>query len=133
MREYCASSVFVKTLILKGYGFDDASFQHISFQKQVIHHHSSKKTTKKQTLQIIYRGIFFRLLQAGDTSVGWALGYMLTLSNLLPAESAGIRKSLSTGVWGMLIFLFVAFLVVVLAFIFFRTRDWKKGREESTI
>lgn len=77
--------------------------------------------------------VFFLLLQAGDASVGWALGYMLTLSNLLPAESVGVRKTLSTGAWGTLIFLFVVFLLVVLAFIFFRTRDWKKEREESTI
>ncbi|XP_037547715.1 ectonucleoside triphosphate diphosphohydrolase 2 [Nematolebias whitei] len=104
LQNYCASSVFVKTLILRGYGFDNTSFPHVSFQQQ-----------------------------AGDASVGWALGYMLTLSNLLPAESVGVRKTLSTGAWGTLVFLFVVFLVIVLAFVFFRTRDWKKEREESTI
>ncbi|XP_017281005.1 ectonucleoside triphosphate diphosphohydrolase 2 [Kryptolebias marmoratus] len=104
LHEYCAASVFVKTLLLRGYGFDDATFPHVSFQKK-----------------------------AGDTSVGWALGYMLILSNFLPAESAGVRKALSEGAWGTLIFLFVVFLVVVLAFLFFRTGDRKKGRDENAI
>lgn len=74
------------------------------------------------------------LLQAGDTSVGWALGYMLSLSNLLPAESVGMRKALTPGAWGTLIFLFVLLVVAVLVFILLRARDRKsKGGGESTI
>uniref|UniRef100_A0A6Q2YWP3 Negative elongation factor complex member B n=1 Tax=Esox lucius TaxID=8010 RepID=A0A6Q2YWP3_ESOLU len=33
-------------------------------------------------------------VQAGDTSIGWALGYMLSLSSLLPEERIGLRKAL---------------------------------------
>ncbi|KAM9338061.1 ectonucleoside triphosphate diphosphohydrolase 2 [Symphorus nematophorus] len=103
--DYCASSVFVKTLMLKGYSFDETSFPRISFQKK-----------------------------AGDASVGWALGYMLSLSNLLPAESAGLRKALTPGAWGGLIFLFVLLLAAVLVFILLRARDGrKKGGSEGTI
>uniref|UniRef100_A0A665VUW6 Ectonucleoside triphosphate diphosphohydrolase 2b n=1 Tax=Echeneis naucrates TaxID=173247 RepID=A0A665VUW6_ECHNA len=91
LQDYCASSVFVKVLMLRGYGFDEASFPHISFQKK-----------------------------AGDASVGWALGYMLSLSNLLPAETAGLRKALTLGAWGALIFLFVLLLTAVLVVILFR-------------
>uniref|UniRef100_A0A1A7Y0E5 Ectonucleoside triphosphate diphosphohydrolase 2 b n=2 Tax=Iconisemion striatum TaxID=60296 RepID=A0A1A7Y0E5_9TELE len=105
IQDYCASSVFMQTLILKGYGFDNSSFPHISFQKK-----------------------------AGDTSVGWALGYMLSLSNLLPAESVTVRKALTLGAWGTLIFLTVVLLVVVLAFILLRSQCVAtKGPDESPI
>lgn len=74
------------------------------------------------------------ILQAGDTSVGWALGYMLTLSNLLPAERPGLRKALTLGAWGSLIFLFVLLLAAVMIFILLRARNAKnKGGSESTI
>ncbi|XP_028273659.1 ectonucleoside triphosphate diphosphohydrolase 2 [Parambassis ranga] len=105
LQDYCASAVFLKILTLTGYGFDDTSFSHISFQKK-----------------------------AGDTSVGWALGYMLSLSNLLPAETVGLRKALTPGAWGTLIFLFALLLAAVLVFIILRARDGrKKGGSESTI
>lgn len=35
LRDYCASSVFVKVLLLKGYSFDEKSFSRISFKKKV--------------------------------------------------------------------------------------------------
>lgn len=74
------------------------------------------------------------ILQAGDASVGWALGYMLSLSNLLPAESVGLRKALSPGAWGTLIFLFVLLLAAVLVFFLLRARDVrKKGVSENTL
>ncbi|XP_076615110.1 ectonucleoside triphosphate diphosphohydrolase 2 [Chaetodon auriga] len=105
LQDYCASSVFVKILMLRGYRFDETSFPRISFQKK-----------------------------AGDASVGWALGYMLSLSNLLPAERVGLRKALTPGAWGTLIFLFVLLLAAVLVFIVLRARDGrKKGGSESTI
>ncbi|XP_070706875.1 ectonucleoside triphosphate diphosphohydrolase 2 [Pempheris klunzingeri] len=105
LQDYCASSVFVKILMMRGYSFDEKTFPRISFQKK-----------------------------AGDTSVGWALGYMLSLSNLLPAERVGLRKALTPGVWGTLIFLFALLLVAVLVFILLRLRDGKKkGSSESNI
>ncbi|XP_077398954.1 ectonucleoside triphosphate diphosphohydrolase 2-like [Vanacampus margaritifer] len=97
LRDYCASSVFVKVLLLKGYSFDDKSFSHISFKKK-----------------------------AGNTSVGWALGYMLSLSNLLPPEKVQTWKALAPGVWESLTVLFVLLLVTVLVFIAFRACEWKK-------
>uniref|UniRef100_A0A8C7X2F0 Ectonucleoside triphosphate diphosphohydrolase 2b n=1 Tax=Oryzias sinensis TaxID=183150 RepID=A0A8C7X2F0_9TELE len=86
-KNYCTASVFIKTLVLRGYAFDNATFPQISFQKK-----------------------------AGDTSVGWALGYMLNLSNLLPAEKVGLRKALTPGVWGTLIFLFALLAALKLGF-----------------
>ncbi|XP_072228152.1 ectonucleoside triphosphate diphosphohydrolase 2 isoform X1 [Leuresthes tenuis] len=99
LQNYCASSVFVMTLILRGYGFNDTSFPHISFQKK-----------------------------AGDTSVGWALGYMLSLSSLLPAEEVGLRRALTPGAWGMLIVLFVMVLVAAPVLVLLRLQ---KGRKKE--
>eukprot|EP00066_Takifugu_rubripes_P009576 XP_003976659.1 PREDICTED: ectonucleoside triphosphate diphosphohydrolase 2 [Takifugu rubripes] len=98
LQDYCAVSVFVKILMLRGYSFDETTFPHISFQKKV-----------------------------GDASVGWALGYMLTLSNLLPAEMPATRKSLSVEVWGALLFLLVFLLVAVLLFTLLKVCFIKKS------
>ncbi|XP_059213430.1 ectonucleoside triphosphate diphosphohydrolase 2-like [Centropristis striata] len=105
LQDYCAISVYVKILMLRGYGFDDTSFPRISFQKK-----------------------------AGEASVGWALGYMLSLSSLLPAEPVGLRKSLTPAAWGTLLCLLVLLLLAVLLFILHRARTGKKkGVSESTI
>ena len=48
--------------------------------------------------------------------MGWALGYMLALSNLLPAEVPAAKKSLSLEVWGILLFILVFLLVTALLF-----------------
>ncbi|KAM6986150.1 ectonucleoside triphosphate diphosphohydrolase 2-like [Aplochiton taeniatus] len=102
LQDYCASSVFMKVLMLRGYGFDQLSFPRISFQKK-----------------------------AGDTSVGWALGYMLSLSSLLPAESPGLRKALRPGAWGGLLFLIVLLLVSALVYITLQAcRENKKGNKD---
>ncbi|XP_049594253.1 ectonucleoside triphosphate diphosphohydrolase 2 [Syngnathus scovelli] len=104
LRDYCASSVFVKVLLLKGYSFDEKSFSRISFKKK-----------------------------AGDASVGWALGYMLSLSNLLPSEKVQTWKALAPGVWESLIVLFVMLLVTVLVFTL-RACEWKKrGLDDRVI
>ncbi|KAM6902911.1 ectonucleoside triphosphate diphosphohydrolase 2 [Xenentodon cancila] len=103
LQDYCASSLLMKTLLLKGYGFNDSSFPHISFTKK-----------------------------AGDTSVGWALGYMLDQSNFLPSESVELRKALTLGAWATLIFLFVLLLTAALIFICFQVRK-KGGGDQSTI
>lgn len=85
LHDYCAASVFVDLLLTKGYGFNEDSFPKISFQKK-----------------------------AGDASVGWALGYMLILSNLVPAEGYSLRKALPAGTWICLIVLCTLLLVMAL-------------------
>ncbi|RVE65410.1 hypothetical protein OJAV_G00116270 [Oryzias javanicus] len=103
LKNYCTASMFIKTLVLKGYAFDNSTFPQISFQKK-----------------------------AGGTSVGWALGYMLTLSSLLPAERASLRKALTPGVWGTLIFLFASLLAAALGFLLYRAHS-RKDDDESAI
>ncbi|TRY93154.1 hypothetical protein DNTS_012846 [Danionella cerebrum] len=88
LKDYCPISVFIRVLLVRGYGFDDFTFPQISFQKK-----------------------------AGDTSVGWSLGYMLSLSNLLPAEDLLLKKSLHSGAWSVLIFLFCVLLLTALIFL----------------
>ncbi|KAA0717056.1 Ectonucleoside triphosphate diphosphohydrolase 2 [Triplophysa tibetana] len=88
LKDYCAVSIFVKELLIKGYGFDDVSFPHITFQKN-----------------------------AGGTSVGWSLGYMLTFSNLLPAEDTFMSKALRSGAWHALIALFSLLLITAVFFL----------------
>ncbi|NXC47986.1 ENTP2 diphosphohydrolase, partial [Penelope pileata] len=76
--DYCATSMFVYLLTTKGYSFNNRSFPNIAFQKKV-----------------------------GDTSIGWALGYMLNLTNMIPAEKPPSHRSMLYNYWVILILLFV--------------------------
>ncbi|KAI5613031.1 ectonucleoside triphosphate diphosphohydrolase 2a, tandem duplicate 1 [Silurus asotus] len=98
LHDYCAATVFMQVLLLKGYKFDPEAFSHISFQKK-----------------------------AGDTSVGWALGYILNLSNLVPSESVFLRKALRPGAWSMLVFLFALLLILAVVFLLVIMCRKKKG------
>ncbi|XP_058158742.1 ectonucleoside triphosphate diphosphohydrolase 2 [Dasypus novemcinctus] len=82
LADYCAGATFVQQLLSRGYGFDERAFSGVAFQKK-----------------------------AGDTSVGWALGYMLNLTNLIPADPPGLRKSTDFGPWVVLLALFAALLL----------------------
>ncbi|XP_067087399.1 ectonucleoside triphosphate diphosphohydrolase 2-like [Osmerus mordax] len=98
LQDYCTVSVFIQVLTLEAYRFDEVSFPRISFQKK-----------------------------AGDTSIGWALGYMLSLSSLLPGESIGLRKALLPGAWLGLIFIFVFLLLIVFGYLVVMFCQRKKG------
>ncbi|CAB1319578.1 unnamed protein product [Coregonus sp. 'balchen'] len=98
-RTVCNMS-FQEVLMLQGYGFDELSFPRISFQRK-----------------------------AGDTSIGWALGYMLSLSSLLPGESMGLRKALRPEAWTGLIFLFVFLILIVPGYLLMKTYQKKKGSD----
>lgn len=83
MKNVCAVSNFVRVLLMRGYSFDEDSLPSISFQKK-----------------------------AGGASVGWALGYMLTLSSMIPAERLGLMKALPSGPWAGVLFLFILLLFI---------------------
>ncbi|KFQ37396.1 Ectonucleoside triphosphate diphosphohydrolase 2, partial [Mesitornis unicolor] len=76
--DYCAVSIFVYLLTTKGYNFNNHSFPNIAFQKKVR-----------------------------ETSIGWALGYMLNLTNMIPPEKPSSHKSMLYNYWVILILLFV--------------------------
>uniref|UniRef100_A0A803TQ42 Ectonucleoside triphosphate diphosphohydrolase 2 n=1 Tax=Anolis carolinensis TaxID=28377 RepID=A0A803TQ42_ANOCA len=84
--DYCPMANFVSLLLTRGYGFDETTFLDIAFQKK-----------------------------AGETSIGWALGFMLNLTNMIPAEEAGSWRATAPGPWVGLLLLLVAILLVAAA------------------
>nr|KAF6269032.1 ectonucleoside triphosphate diphosphohydrolase 8 [Myotis myotis] len=58
LRDHCASGLYILTLLLEGYGFSEETWSSIAFRKQ-----------------------------AGGADIGWTLGYMLNLTNMIPAEA----------------------------------------------
>lgn len=128
--DYCASAVLVKTLMLGGYGFNEETFPHVFFQKKVSRLLSSSQPTAQSPTWC--NGAFV-MSQVGGASVGWALGYMLTLSNLLPAERGELRKTLIPEVWETLIALLLLLLVASLLLIFLHFHVGKKERSASVI
>lgn len=62
-------------------------------------------------------------LQAG-VSVGWTLGYMLSLSNMVPAESPGMMKTMPSGAWGViLLFICIALIAVRYFLIIYKNKE----------
>ncbi|XP_069097556.1 ectonucleoside triphosphate diphosphohydrolase 2 isoform X1 [Pleurodeles waltl] len=94
--DYCTSAIFVYVLTVNGYKFDNRTFPNIKFEKK-----------------------------AGDTSIGWALGYMLNLTNMIPAEDLGVRKGTDYNSWVVLILLFVAIMLSALVMLFCLFRSGK--------
>ncbi|KAM4576511.1 ectonucleoside triphosphate diphosphohydrolase 2-like [Odontesthes bonariensis] len=88
MKNICAVSNFIQVLLTHGYHFDEVSFPSISFQKK-----------------------------AGGASVGWALGYMLNVSNGVPAESLGVMNALPSGPWAGTLFLFITLIIFTLGWL----------------
>ncbi|KFV66827.1 Ectonucleoside triphosphate diphosphohydrolase 8, partial [Dryobates pubescens] len=80
--KYCASANYILTLLLDAYKFNESSWKSISFQ-----------------------------MKAGSADVGWTLGYMLNLTNLLPAEAPAWAKGQAPALWAAA----VAFIVLTLA------------------
>ncbi|KAJ6651952.1 hypothetical protein lerEdw1_015894 [Lerista edwardsae] len=81
--DYCSTATFIYLLLLRGYKFNETTFPNIAFQKK-----------------------------AGDTSIGWALGYMLNLTNMIPADDRSFRKGLEYGPWVGAVVLFVAVVLI---------------------
>ncbi|XP_024418026.2 ectonucleoside triphosphate diphosphohydrolase 2 [Desmodus rotundus] len=93
---YCAGAMFVQQLLSTGYGFDERAFSRVTFQKK-----------------------------AGDTAVGWALGYMLNLTNMIPADPPGLRKGTDFNSWVVLLLLFAALLLAALVLLARQARSAK--------
>uniref|UniRef100_A0A8D1XAJ1 Ectonucleoside triphosphate diphosphohydrolase 8 n=1 Tax=Sus scrofa TaxID=9823 RepID=A0A8D1XAJ1_PIG len=70
LRDYCASGLYILTLLLEGYGFREETWGGIEFRKQ-----------------------------ASGTDIGWTLGYMLNLTSMIPAEAPAQWRAESYGVW----------------------------------
>ncbi|KFO21446.1 ectonucleoside triphosphate diphosphohydrolase 8 isoform X1 [Fukomys damarensis] len=83
--DYCASGLYILTLLRDGYGFQEESWPSIEFQKQ-----------------------------AGGTDFGWTLGYMLNLTGMIPAEAPAEGRAQSYGVWVAGVALAVLTLLAIL-------------------
>ncbi|KAM4877842.1 ectonucleoside triphosphate diphosphohydrolase 2 [Thomomys bottae] len=93
LASYCAMAMFIQQLLSRGYGFDQHTFGGVAFQKK-----------------------------AGDTAIGWALGYMLNLTNLIPADPPGLRKGTTLTSWAALLLLFAALLLAGLLLVLRQVR-----------
>ncbi|CAN9513903.1 unnamed protein product [Ophioblennius macclurei] len=88
LRTYCFAAHYVFTLLADGYKFDEATWKKINFTEKV-------KSTK----------------------IGWSLGYMLSMSNMLPSEVKEINP-MTNPVFAGLIFLFSALTIITFVFVF---------------
>lgn len=70
LRDYCASGLYILTLLLDGFGFGEDTWPGIEFHKQ-----------------------------AGGTDIGWTLGHVLNLTTTIPAEAPARWRAQSYGVW----------------------------------
>ncbi|KAF4079205.1 hypothetical protein AMELA_G00190170 [Ameiurus melas] len=85
LRDYCCSAHYIMVILLKGYKFE-TSWDKISFQKQVA-----------------------------DTDIGWTLGYMLNLTNLIPSDRPLVVTGVQTSQWTAEVFFIVFVLFLSLA------------------
>uniref|UniRef100_A0A8C0FQN0 Ectonucleoside triphosphate diphosphohydrolase 8 n=1 Tax=Bubo bubo TaxID=30461 RepID=A0A8C0FQN0_BUBBB len=80
--KYCANANYILTLLLDAYKFNETS----------------------------WNNIFFRM-KAGSADVGWTLGYMLNLTNMIPAEPPARVKGHVPSLWAAAI----TFIILTLA------------------
>ncbi|XP_040819513.1 ectonucleoside triphosphate diphosphohydrolase 8 isoform X1 [Ochotona curzoniae] len=85
LRDYCASGLYVLTLLLDGFGFSQETWVSIKFRTQ-----------------------------ADGTDLGWTLGYMLNLTGLLPSEAPAQWRAQHPGVWVAGVVFAVLTLVAIL-------------------
>ncbi|NWV34315.1 ENTP8 diphosphohydrolase, partial [Grantiella picta] len=84
--KYCANANYILTLLLDAYKFNETSWNNIFFQ-----------------------------MKAGSADVGWTLGYMLNLTNMIPAEAPARVKGHRPSLWAAAITFIVLTLVLGLA------------------
>ncbi|XP_069465894.1 ectonucleoside triphosphate diphosphohydrolase 8-like [Ambystoma mexicanum] len=83
LRDYCGGSNYVLTLLQDVYEFTENQWHNIFFQKQ-----------------------------ASNTDIGWTLGYMLNLTNMIPAEAALRVHGQDFNIW----IAAICFIALALAF-----------------
>ncbi|PNJ09694.1 ENTPD8 isoform 3 [Pongo abelii] len=85
LRDYCASGLYILTLLHEGYGFSEETWPSLEFRKQ-----------------------------AGGVDIGWTLGYMLNLTGMIPADAPAQRWAASDGIWvAKVVFMVLALVAVV--------------------
>ncbi|XP_059829127.1 ectonucleoside triphosphate diphosphohydrolase 3 isoform X2 [Hypanus sabinus] len=77
-KAFCFNAYYIFVLLMKGYKFNPQTWTNINFQKQV-----------------------------GNNSIGWSLGYMLNLTNMIPAENQVSQTPMSESAFCGLLLLFI--------------------------
>ncbi|XP_077160933.1 ectonucleoside triphosphate diphosphohydrolase 8 [Paroedura picta] len=88
LKSYCANANFILTLLVEGYGFSNNTWDNIVFQ-----------------------------MKADNSDIGWTLGYMLNLTNMIPTESLISLRGHEEGVWIAAVFFIVLMLALCLVFL----------------
>nr|XP_028571491.1 ectonucleoside triphosphate diphosphohydrolase 8 [Podarcis muralis]XP_028571492.1 ectonucleoside triphosphate diphosphohydrolase 8 [Podarcis muralis] len=86
LKNYCASANYILTILLDGYGFRTDTWNNIAFR-----------------------------MRAANSEIGWTLGYMLNLTNMIPAEAPRQLRGHEEGVWAASIFFIAAVLAICIA------------------
>ncbi|XP_060637829.2 ectonucleoside triphosphate diphosphohydrolase 3 [Anolis sagrei] len=87
-RSYCFSANYIYHLLIHGYKFNAENWPLIHFQKEV-----------------------------GNSSIAWSLGYMLSLTNMIPAESNRIWFPMNPSLFAGLLLFFTAVALLCLIFL----------------
>ncbi|XP_012409542.2 ectonucleoside triphosphate diphosphohydrolase 8 isoform X1 [Sarcophilus harrisii] len=85
LQDYCANANYILILLLEGYKFSEKSWTSIRFQQK-----------------------------ASETEIGWTLGYMLNLTNIIPVEAPVRVRTQKEGPWVASIIFLVLILVLLL-------------------
>ncbi|XP_076125286.1 ectonucleoside triphosphate diphosphohydrolase 8 [Alosa pseudoharengus] len=89
LRDYCASAQYIMTILVQGYKFNE-TWDKIYFQKKVA-----------------------------DTDIGWTLGYMLNLTNLIPSKHPLVVTGVQRSQWAAEVFFIVFALFLSLVMVIF--------------
>ncbi|GAB0198328.1 ectonucleoside triphosphate diphosphohydrolase 8 [Grus japonensis] len=88
LHTYCSKAIYILTLLLDGYKFNEHTWSSIHFSRQ-----------------------------AANTDIGWTLGFMLNFTNMIPTEALehikGHQPSLWAGAVSFIVLAIVAGLVAV--------------------
>lgn len=96
-----------------------------------LHDYCGELSEEYHRVPVITPCLLCSPVQAADTSIGWALGYMLNLSNMIPAESLALRKGMQFGAWVALLILFV--LVILCSLLLLLQLLYRSKKEASVI
>ncbi|XP_015278605.1 PREDICTED: ectonucleoside triphosphate diphosphohydrolase 8 [Gekko japonicus] len=88
LKSYCASANYILTLLVQGYHFSSDTWDNIAFQ-----------------------------MKAANSDIGWTLGYMLNLTNMIPTESPRWLRGHEEDVWIASIFFIALMLALCLVFL----------------
>ncbi|KAL4616927.1 ectonucleoside triphosphate diphosphohydrolase 3 [Arapaima gigas] len=83
LRSYCYLANLIYTLLVDGYGFNPQTWNNIQFRNEV-----------------------------NNNSIAWPLGYMLTLSNMIPGEAKLVLLPMDNSVFAGLLFMFSALAIL---------------------